>query len=170
MQPDQATFLRDYYLQSLDSEFKTTAKVIRAIPDDQRDYRPDPKARTAFELAWHIATADIWFLDGIAKAEFGGDDIPVPTDKTVEEVAAWYETTVAAKVEEVMALSAEQLLKPTPFFGMFNYPAVSYLGFMTNHTVHHRGQLATYLRPMGAKCPSIYGGSADEPFDVAASA
>jgi uncharacterized damage-inducible protein DinB len=27
--------------------------------------------------------------------------------------------------------------------------------------IHHRGQLTTYLRPMGSKVPSIYGKSAD---------
>ncbi|QQS22740.1 hypothetical protein IPM19_03870 [bacterium] len=27
--------------------------------------------------------------------------------------------------------------------------------------IHHRGQLATYLRAMGAKVPPIYGPSAD---------
>ncbi len=27
--------------------------------------------------------------------------------------------------------------------------------------IHHRGQLSTYLRPMGAKVPSIYGSSGD---------
>jgi hypothetical protein len=29
--------------------------------------------------------------------------------------------------------------------------------------VHHRGQLTTYLRPMGSTVPQIYGPSADEP-------
>jgi len=47
-------------------------------------------------------------------------------------------------------------------------PAAMYLGFLNNHSIHHRGQLATYLRPMGSKCPSIYGGSYDEPFQPAA--
>jgi uncharacterized damage-inducible protein DinB len=28
--------------------------------------------------------------------------------------------------------------------------------------VHHRGQLSTYIRPMGGRVPSIYGPSADE--------
>jgi uncharacterized damage-inducible protein DinB len=32
-------------------------------------------------------------------------------------------------------------------------------------SIHHRGQLSTYLRPMGLKVPSIYGRSGD---DVAA--
>jgi uncharacterized damage-inducible protein DinB len=35
-------------------------------------------------------------------------------------------------------------------------------GFMLDQ-IHHRGQLSTYLRPMGAKVPQIYGPSADEP-------
>jgi uncharacterized damage-inducible protein DinB len=43
-------------------------------------------------------------------------------------------------------------------------PAVEYLNMMNLHTAHHRGQLATYLRPMGSKVPAIYGGSADEPW------
>jgi uncharacterized damage-inducible protein DinB len=42
---------------------------------------------------------------------------------------------------------------------------VMYLQFMLFHTIHHRGQLAAYLRPMGAKVPNIYGGSFDEPME-----
>jgi uncharacterized damage-inducible protein DinB len=70
----------------------------------------------------------------------------------------------------VAAMSAEQLLTPVEFFGVFNLPAVLYLGFLNNHSIHHRGELATYLRPMGSKVPSIYGGSFDEPYNPAAAA
>ena len=62
----------------------------------------------------------------------------------------------------VNAMTAEELLKPVDFFGMFNFPAAMYLNFLFGHSVHHRGELAVYLRPMGSKCPSIYGPSADE--------
>jgi len=31
--------------------------------------------------------------------------------------------------------------------------------------VHHRGQLSTYIRPMGGKVPSIYGPSGDDAGD-----
>ena len=51
--------------------------------------------------------------------------------------------------------------------GVFNLPAALYLGFLNNHSIHHRGELATYLRPMGSKVPAIYGGSFDEPFQAA---
>jgi uncharacterized damage-inducible protein DinB len=29
--------------------------------------------------------------------------------------------------------------------------------------IHHRGQITTYLRAMGAKVPQVYGPTADEP-------
>ncbi|MGA3241300.1 MAG: DinB family protein [Bryobacteraceae bacterium] len=45
---------------------------------------------------------------------------------------------------------------------------MAYLNIGLKHTVHHRGQLSSYLRPMGAKVPSIYGPSADEPRKAAA--
>jgi uncharacterized damage-inducible protein DinB len=35
-------------------------------------------------------------------------------------------------------------------------------GFLLD-MIHHRGQLSTYIRPMGGKVPSIYGPSADAP-------
>jgi uncharacterized damage-inducible protein DinB len=53
---------------------------------------------------------------------------------------------------------------------VFAYPAVVYLNFMITHAVHHRGWLCAYLRPMGAKAPSIYGGSSDEPWQAPATA
>ena len=34
-------------------------------------------------------------------------------------------------------------------------------GFLFD-SIHHRGQLTTYLRPMGGKVPAIYGPSADD--------
>jgi len=52
------------------------------------------------------------------------------------------------------------------FFNVFNLPAVLYMDFWIKHTVHHRGQLSTYLRAMNAHVPGIYGGSADEPFQM----
>jgi uncharacterized damage-inducible protein DinB len=63
-------------------------------------------------------------------------------------------------------MSPAQLATPIEFFGVFNLPAAFYLQFLNNHSIHHRGELATYLRPMGSKVPQIYGGSYDEPFQA----
>jgi uncharacterized damage-inducible protein DinB len=46
-------------------------------------------------------------------------------------------------------------------FGAIKMPGVNFLGLAIKHSVHHRGQLSTYLRAMGSKVPGIYGPSAD---------
>ena len=47
------------------------------------------------------------------------------------------------------------------FYGIRMMPAISFAQIGIIHTIHHRGQLSTYLRPMGGKVPSIYGESYD---------
>lgn len=163
MSPDFALGLRAMMLDGIAREAEITKKVIAAIPDDKSDYRPDEHARTAKELAWHIANTDIQFLDGIADLNFKMES-PEHKPQTSAEVVAWYDENIKRGIDRVNALSADQLMTPVEFFGVFNLPAVAYLGFLNNHSIHHRGELATYLRPMGSKVPSIYGGSYDEPF------
>lgn len=166
--PEFVLAYRDTLLNGFTNEVETTKKVLSRIPDDKRDYRPDPHARTAWELAWHLANTDIQFLDGIADMKFDMAD-PSETDKpkTVAELVAWYDKNFKRAADRVRALTGEQLATPVDFMGAFNLPCALYLGFLNNHSIHHRGELATYLRPMGAKCPSIYGGSYDEPFQPA---
>lgn len=169
MQAEQAKFLLELLLGAIEQEAQTTKKVISAIPDGRGDYRPDPKSRTAMELAWHIASSETWFLNGIAQGEFPHEEMPMPEEvRTGADVVAWYEKALPAATATVRGLPAEKLTAPVSFFGVANHPAVVYLTFLNVHSVHHRGQLSAYLRPMGSKVPSIYGGSADEPFEMPA--
>src|SRR5271155_2503565 len=159
-------FAQGYCAMMLDGitrEAEVTKKVIAAVPDVKSDYRPDPCARTAKELAWHLANTDVQFLNGIADLNFNMAN-PENKPQTSAEVVAWYDENLKRGAARVAAMTAEQLLTPINFYNVFNLPAVLYLGFLNNHSIHHRGELATYLRPMGSKVPAIYGGSYDEPF------
>jgi len=163
--PEFAMGFCQMMLDGVSREQEITRKVIAAIPDARSDYKPDPQARTAWELAWHMANSDVQFLDGIADLNFNMEGSePADKPKTVAELVEWYDTNFTRGLNRVRALTPEQLLTPVSFFGVFNFPAVFYLSFLNNHSIHHRGALATYLRPMGSKVPSIYGGSYDEPF------
>ncbi len=158
--PEFILTFRDMTLGGLQMELQTTKKVLAAVPDSGHDYRPDPKARTAKELAWHLAAEDVKFLDGIANLNFNTQAGPAPA--TTAEIVKWYDSNFQRALARVQAMTAEQLLTPVKFFDMFNLPAALYLNFLYGHSVHHRGELAVYLRPMGAKVPSIYGPSADD--------
>src|SRR6202034_4121756 len=167
MSPEFALGYRAMMLDGITREAEITKKVLAAVPDAASHYKPDPQARTAKELAWHIANSDVQFFDGVADLKFGMEN-PEHKPQTAAEVVAWYDENMKRGAARVAAMTPEQLLTPVNFYNVFNLPAVLYLGFLHNHTIHHRGELATYLRPMGSKVPSIYGGSYDEPFQVPA--
>ena len=152
---------KDMMLGRIEHEQKTTRKVIAAIPNQRLDYKHDPKGRTALELADHIVVSEIWFLNSIADGKFDWKD-SVPARSTAE-ILAKYDKEFPAALARAKKCSGDHLIKITDFFGM-KMPTFSYIQFCQDHTVHHRGQLSTFLRAMGGKVPDIYGGSADEPF------
>lgn len=161
MQPEQANFLsQSVFLPVLKREHATTRQIFEAIPLDKGDYRPDPISKSALELAWHIVAAEHRFLNGVADGAF--DFTPNHRPDSVRnsaDISAWYANSFETAFQRLEHLTPGQLVKIIDFRGLFQLPAVSYLQFTMNHTIHHRGQLSVYIRPMGGSVPSIYGES-----------
>ena len=168
MTGDHARAIADYFASIFDQETANTVKVLRAVPNDRRDYKPDEKSRTAWELATHLVGSDLWFLDSVCEAAFVYD--PEVENKrtaglnTIDDIVEFYKREYPKRIQRLRSTPGEQLAKEVDFFGMTKGPSIWFLGLANNHGIHHRGQLMTYLRAMGSKVPSIYGGSADEPF------
>jgi uncharacterized damage-inducible protein DinB len=163
LQPEQASFLlQAVYLPGLKNEYKTTKNVIEAIPLDKGDYRPDNISMSALAMAWHIVSTENRFMDAVITGAFDLSPNPMPESvKNSKDLIALYEKDFESRFEKLGKLSNDQLLKIIDFRGVFQFPAVMYLNFVLHHSIHHRGQLSMYLRPMGAKVPSIYGESYD---------
>lgn len=154
-------------------EFPATVRVLSAVRDELRDYRPDGKSRSAWELATHIATADLWFIESIEHGVFQFDAEAAKQAEAefrqVKDIVAFYETRIPAGIRRLRELSSEQLAEQLDFFGMMKMSRAAWIGFANNHSVHHRGQLSAYLRALGSKVPDIYGPSGDaEPVQVTA--
>jgi uncharacterized damage-inducible protein DinB len=163
---DQAYGLAQFLIPRLEDEAKATARILAAVPDDKADYKPHEKNMSAGELVSHIAFVEMWFIDGIAKGKFERPDDTASLAMKPSQIAAVYKEKMPALLERLKTLTGEQLAKQIEFYS-FNLPGAAYLNFAQVHSIHHRGQLSVYLRPMGAKVPSIYGGSADEPMTAA---
>jgi uncharacterized damage-inducible protein DinB len=163
MNPEHAKAVSEFLANTLEMESKTTKKVIAAVPNDKGDYSPDPKSMKAMDLAWHIVSAEVMLLDmAIGAGDAAGPERPAGTE-TTEGIIAWYDQRLPETLAKVRALSGDHLAKViTVWGGYITIPTVGFVGFAVNHSNHHRGQLSAYLRPMGAKVPSIYGPSGDE--------
>jgi uncharacterized damage-inducible protein DinB len=152
---DEKTLFTTFWTQ----ESKTTRKVLARIPEGS-DYRPDPKSRTAREIAWQIVCEEKMIIEALesGKAEWA----PPPTPATMKEVLDAYEKQSAGMPQRWTALSAARWDGTLEFFGG-RRPASPMAWSFLFDVVHHRGQITTYLRPMGSTVPQIYGPSGDEP-------
>src|SRR5688500_4954758 len=87
---------------------------------------------------------------------------PVPPPATMKEIVEIYEKQRASMTQRLTDLPDAKWAGTLEFFGK-QRPASPMAWSFLFDIVHHRGQITTYLRPMGSTVPQIYGPSADEP-------
>ena len=155
---------KSHFLKFWNKEAAATRAVLSRIPEGS-DYRPDPKSRTAREVAWLIVREEILLADGLEKGVLEWVELPAP--KTMKEVLDTYDRSHDAATRKLETADAATWSGNVPFMfqgqQVMNEPGAEIAwGFLLD-MIHHRGQLSTYLRPMGSKVPQIYGPSADEP-------
>lgn len=155
---------KDFFMKRWEKEAPATRKVIGRIPEDRCDYRADPKARTAREIAWLMVCEESALADGLEKGALEWVEVAPPAK--MSEIAAEYDRRHQASTEKLRKIDAARWERELPmlFNGQEIMKDIGYdmaWSFLLDQ-IHHRGQLSTYLRPMGAKVPSIYGPSADE--------
>jgi uncharacterized damage-inducible protein DinB len=162
MQPEQAIVLMETsLLPSFSDEHGITRGIIEAIPADKAEYRPHSIARTTFELARHIVATERRLVDGVVSGEISRGVVLPEGIESPKDLATWYAESFHASFGRLERLSGEQLVKLVSFRGGKPH-AILCFQFALNHSIHHRGQLSTYLRAMGARVPSIYGESFED--------
>jgi uncharacterized damage-inducible protein DinB len=161
---------REFFIRRWEQESPSFLRVIRALPSDQLAYRPHPRSRSAGELAAFIVSLQQGCLDlcNSQKSSYDTNMRWHPADRsaTLEEMVAAYEDRhrkLAVRLNEIdnnawnhpawMIQGQQEILLKDTVGGL--------LWLALFDGVHHRGQLSTYIRPMGGKVPSIYGPSAD---------
>ena len=147
------------FTQFWTNESKTTSKVLARIPEGS-SYRPDPKSRTAHQIAWQIVCEEKMIIEALesGKVEWA----PPPMPAAMKDVVEAYEKQSARMAQRWAALPAARWDGTLEFFGK-QRPASPMAWSFLFDIVHHRGQITTYLRPMGSMVPQVYGPSADEP-------
>jgi uncharacterized damage-inducible protein DinB len=152
------------FLKFWEREAPATRKVISRIPQTTSDYKPDPKSRNAREIAWIFVMEEKVLVEGLEKGTIEWQEFPAPA--TVEEILATYDLNHDDLTKRLHALDHSVWEKEFRFvYGEYEISRGTGFHFAWEFlfdTVHHRGQLSTYLRPMGSTVPWIYGPTADE--------
>ncbi len=141
------------------NESKTTRNVLARIPEGS-DYRPDAKSRTAQEIAWQIVCEEKMIIESMETGVVEWSPPAMPT--SMKDIVTAYEEQSAGLHERWSKLPADRWGGQLDFFGTPRPASPMAWSFLFD-IVHHRGQITTYLRPMGSTVPQIYGPSGDEP-------
>ena len=158
---------RQALLDSYRRESATTLKILRAFPAEQYDMRPHASSNSAQQIAWTFAIENA-LMEAALRNEFrmppSFPAMPARWDDCVQA----YERGVERVTSLLESVPDESMSETIPFMtGPRQFEDVSKLflcALMLNDSIHHRGQLSVYLRMSGAKVPSIYGPSRDEPW------
>lgn len=155
-------------LPEFDQEAANTRKMLEAVPNDKLSFKPHEKSSTLDRLLTHLITIPEWGAQTLTteSLDFTGFTPPPPV-KSKEEAIALFEKNTAAARAAIASANDEAWFQTWSLSGngqvFFTMPRMAVMrGFVFNHAIHHRAQLAMYLRMAGAKVPGMYGPSADE--------
>jgi uncharacterized damage-inducible protein DinB len=160
---------KETFLQAWTREFGTTLKVLKCLPPERSDFKPAAdKARSARDLA-AVFISEMGIIDGIVKgqidwAKMSGFKPPATYEELLKALES-AQNTVVGKVKGMSEADWNSTMQfPVGPKQIGNLRKGDILWSMLMDSIHHRGQFSVYLRLVGAKVPSIYGPSADEPW------
>ncbi len=156
---------REFYLLRRRAEGPTFTKVLAALREDRFDYRPHERSPSAREVAWTLAgeTAACCTLIASGRVDWNPEPAPQDAKAILASFARNYEALTASST----AVDDAAWTVPVRLFHggelLREAPLGEFLWFLLFDAIHHRGQLSTYIRPMGGLVPAIYGPSGDDP-------
>lgn len=155
--------LREFFLQRREAEFPAFIRVLKALPEDQLQYKPDERSPSAQQLVWTLTAELKACIDVVKDGKSEWKDVPIPP---LAEMLEMYERWSKELSESVAKMDDADWDKNIQLYWngqmVSEQPAGEFLWFILFDAIHHRGQLSAYLRPMGGKVPAIYGPSADD--------
>ena len=152
---------KDFFLATIKEEALKFRVAIDALPEDKHTHKVHEKSREAGNLAAQLALQ--WkAVSGILNTGTPAFNPHEMENLTKTDMLTQFDHGMAELQKDVAAISEEEWEHGTASMGP-TWTTQKYnmaWGFLFD-AIHHRGQLATYLRAMGAIVPSIYGPTAD---------
>ena len=155
---------RDFFTKTWTDERSKFRKMLAATPWEQLEYRPHERSSTAGQIAWQIVEEVRLLGESIHTGEMKWEPRPRPI--TLDELLTAFDGAADGLQGYVEGVGEAGWDNPVKYYmngQVFHTSNVqdTAWGFLFD-LIHHRGQLSSYIRPMGGKVPGIYGPSADD--------
>lgn len=153
-----------FFKACFNNELNATRAILEALPSDRLDYKPHPVNRSAYEIAEHILGHMVDFKSMLENNVF--DETLVYSFNSPAEAGARF-SELAELVNKSLDSATDASWENEPVELKINgnsiltIPRMQMTWFFFFDVIHHRGQLSSYIRPMGGKNPAVYGYSAD---------
>ncbi|MGH2574175.1 MAG: DinB family protein [Ignavibacteria bacterium] len=155
---------KEFFIHRWAAEFPKTISLFKALPENKLDYRPHEKSRSAKEIVGHLIghTGDmIELIDtGVVNHR---NQTPFNYMDEALNIYTKSNSIFEEKLKSVDDKTWNEGIVKLYVGGNFLFDW-TFREMMLNtllETIHHRGQLSSYVRPMGGKNPSIFGPTAD---------
>ena len=156
------------FINAYNQESATTVKVLRAFPENQSDLKPHEMCKSARELAW-IFVEEQGMCQVALTSGFDWAKPPAPraAPQSISQIIDMFDqgrerlAGLIATKDDHLSGTVKFPVRPRTIGDM---STEQFLWMMLCDQIHHRGQFSIYLRMAGAKVPSIYGPTADEPW------
>lgn len=150
------------------SELEKTSRILKVLKMEQKDWKPHKKSMSVEQLAAHVVELQTWFNNALKNDSFDlkTDYIPLRFN-SFEELNQILEERVEVNMNYIDTVESSFWLQNFTLkmedHVLTKLPRIAIVrSVLTNHFIHHRGQLSVYLRLMDIPVPGIYGPSADE--------
>jgi uncharacterized damage-inducible protein DinB len=152
---------KEFFLKIIQDEAPKFRVAIDALPEDKHTHKVHEKSREAGNLAAQLALQ--WkAISGIltkGTPEFNPHEME---KQSKSDMLQKFDAGMDQLQKDVEQTSDEEWEKGDASMGdMWKDKKYNMAWGFLFDAIHHRGQLATYLRAMGEKVPSIYGPTAD---------
>lgn len=155
-------------LIELEREKDNTLRVLKNLRNEDFGWKPHEKSMTVGQLANHIVELHNWVDFALTKDVFDFEKDYIPSnintaeglievlnndfEKNKKIIESMDENVV---FEQWTLQSGQHIIAQLPKTGALRF-------IITNHLIHHRGQLTVYMRMLDIPVPGIYGPSADD--------
>ena len=151
------------FMSEWEQETDGTLALMRALPHDQYDRRPDSGGRSIGELAWHLAEVDAYVSLGIEQSEFTFPVKPAHLERPRTIEAPAFRVVHEDAVARISRLKEEDLDREIRYADGTLWSIRSLLWRkLLMHAVHHRGQLVLLCRIAGGVPPGLFGRTREE--------